>query len=437
MKIRRILATAVAAAVTTPVVFLSAAPAFAETQKPAAGSSAEQDDPAHGRLVAAVERAEKKLKSLREQREQVLEDLKNDNIGKDVVEEEAAAKKALAEAETAVTDTADALKAAQDALALVEADPEATPEAKELAAALVAAAGTKAQEAVAARTAAAERRDKAVDAWHDARVALARKASLLADDIAKAEKALAAAEAALKKYEEEEGSWEECEDGGLAVSLTGPRSVTAGTSAVFSLTVENTAKKDLEAVHAYVFSGILPNSAKDLEELEEDDVEKIVRHTTVEWSSTAHPKWTKLPALGLDAVELGALSKGGKADAKLRLTVAKGAPAGVGVLSAAGEYDVVDGGCGYTEDEDAYFDVVRAKPAGKPAPEAKPSTGTPAPVDHTGQGGSSSVPLTGGQLAATGAGDALPGIGAAAGAAVVLGAGAVFAARRRKAGAGA
>lgn len=66
MKIRRILATAVAAAVTTPVVFLSAAPAFADTkpspastQKPAQGEDDKDDMPTLEELKAAVALAQK------------------------------------------------------------------------------------------------------------------------------------------------------------------------------------------------------------------------------------------------------------------------------------------------------------------------------------------------------------------------------------------
>ncbi|MFD9642444.1 peptidase, partial [Streptomyces sp. NPDC059082] len=66
MKIRRILATAVAAAVTTPVVFLSAAPAFADTKptsaptKPASHEDDPEDDmPSLDELKAAVAAAQK------------------------------------------------------------------------------------------------------------------------------------------------------------------------------------------------------------------------------------------------------------------------------------------------------------------------------------------------------------------------------------------
>nr|WTB32782.1 LPXTG cell wall anchor domain-containing protein [Streptomyces sp. NBC_00830] len=65
--------------------------------------------------------------------------------------------------------------------------------------------------------------------------------------------------------------------------------------------------------------------------------------------------------------------------------------------------------------------------------DAKPSTTEPATSDLTPQGGASASPVSG-SLAATGSSSATSQLALASGAALAIGAGAVFVARRRKAG---
>ncbi|MFF5425815.1 MULTISPECIES: peptidase [unclassified Streptomyces] len=448
MKIRRILATAVAAAVTTPVVFLSAGPAFAtptptpaQTQAPATHEDGEK--PSLEELEEAVDKARAKVAELEAQRKAVLKDLDETNIDEALKTELAAAKEALKTAEDARTAADAALAAAEDALKKL---PGTATEQEKADAEKAVADAKKAVEGAAATLAAAKlRHGKADTAFDDAVVALAKKAHILGERLKLAKQELADARDALEGFEELP---EECEEGeALAVQVTGPTTVTAGTSAVFSLKVRNTSERTLDAVEAYAFAATLPTDWEEIDENEEPP-SGWNKFITVEWSSAKNPAWSRLSE-EFDGIELGALAKGGQADVKLRLTVDAKTPTAQGVAFAAGAYENEDGSCGFGDNSEAFFDIVPAgkddKPAPTPTPSPSTTTATPTPVptvttgntNTTPQGGSSTTPVNRGTLAATGSGDHLPQLGLAAGAAVVLGAGALVVARRRKAGAGA
>ncbi|MFD0072112.1 peptidase [Streptomyces sp. NPDC127166] len=440
MKIRRILATAVAAAVTTPVVFLSAAPAFADTkpsptstQKPASHEDdPDEDMPSIEELKAAVAAAQKAYDEAVVELDKAMADLKaldkDDHPLRVAVTE---AKKAADEAAAKKTAADEALaKAKQDEQA-VKDRPDATDQEKADAAAAVAAAQTAADEAATAKTAADDKLAKADTAFDDARVAASRVIGL-------AQKVKKAAEEDLDDAKEElafyEDMGEECtEDGSVKVALTGPKTVTAGKSASFSLRVSNDGDRDLDAVSAYVNALQLPEPGDVIDE--ETDFSE--RYISVEWSSADNPEWTKVTK-EFDSIEVGKLVKGGQADVKLRLTVKADAPAGKGSTFAFGAYENNDGSCGMSEDyATLQFDILAADKGDKPKPTDTPS---PAPTVTTGgntnttqQGGRSNTPVNG-TLAATGANDTLP-VGLAAVGAVALGAGALVVARRRKAGA--
>ncbi|MER5712474.1 LPXTG cell wall anchor domain-containing protein [Streptomyces sp. NPDC002122] len=462
MKIRRILATAVAAAVTTPVLFLSAAPAFADTkptpastEKPASDEESDGDDFAeYEKLLAAVTAAEEKLEELETRRKAVVQDLRDGNVGEALKTELAAAKAAVEAAKTAKTTADAALVTAEAALAkLKETGSTATPEEIAAAEKAVTDAKTAVEAAVAGKTAADLRLKTADVAVQDARVALAQKASLLAADIVVAEQDLADAEDALEEFEGGEFCDEEDmeKDPSLDVALNGPKTITAGTSAVFSLRVTNISDRTLETVQAYAGAIRLPEPG-DLLDDETDWESQLIQ---VEWSSADNLEWTEFTEES-DAIEVGKLVKGGSADVKLRLTVDEDVPVGKGVAFAGGAYETNAGedACGMGEyAETVHFDILAAKddkPSPKPtsateSPEPSPSTTTPTPAptatstgndDTTQQGGSSNTPVNDGALAATGANDTLP-LGLAAAGAVVLGAGALVFARRRKAGANA
>ncbi|WP_017239470.1 LPXTG cell wall anchor domain-containing protein [Streptomyces sp. SS] len=442
MKIRRILATAVAAAVTTPALFLSAAPAFADT-KPAAPQSqkpsSHEDDiddemPSIEELKAAVAVAQKAYDEAVAEHDKAEAAFKAlDKPDNPLVAKAADAKKAV-EAAAAAKATADeelakAVQAEKDVLA----KPDATEQQKTDAAAAVTAAKKTAADAAAAKATADEELTKAVTARDDARIAAARLAELARKVKVAAKEDLDEAKEELKFAEEIEG---ECKvDDAVDVTLSGPKTVTAGQPAVFSLRVTNTSDRALDVVDAFATAVRLPKP----DEVIDDETVLEGRLIPIEWSSADVLEWTPITDK-YESIEVGRLAKGASYDVKLRLTVAADAPAGRGVAFAYAEYENKDGSCGLGEDyPDVEFGILAAK-GDKPKPTPSPSTTTPTPAPSTGgnhnttqQGGSSNTPVKG-SLAATGANDTLP-LGIAAAGAVALGAGALVVTRRRKAGA--
>ncbi|MFB7575776.1 LAETG motif-containing sortase-dependent surface protein [Streptomyces sp. NPDC056165] len=119
----------------------------------------------------------------------------------------------------------------------------------------------------------------------------------------------------------------------------------------------------------------------------------------------------------------------------LRLSIDSKAPAGMGFAISIGMYADDKGNCVYSSDDDFYqFDVLAAgSTSGNPG-DAKPQGGRK-PLPAKPAGDNQIVPQ--GHLAETGSNSALPMIAVAGGAAVAVGAGAVFVVRRRKADMGA
>ncbi|MFD9642443.1 hypothetical protein ACFWWN_02865, partial [Streptomyces sp. NPDC059082] len=310
----------------------------------------------------------------------------------------------------------------------------ATDEEKKAAADAVTAAKTAVDEAVAAQTAPAEKLKKDTAALAAAKDA-ADRAVKSAEKVEKAaKKDLDDAKEELAFYEE---IGEECtEDSAVKVTLTGPEKVTAGKPTVFSLRVTNTSDHALDVVNAYANAMRQPAAGEEIDE--DTDFSELV--LPLEWSSPDVLEWTKFSE-EFDSIEVGKLAKGASYDVKLRLTVDAEAAAGKGMVFAYGEYENNDGSCGIGDDfANATFDILAADKGDKPEPKPSETTPTPAPSVTTGgnsnttqQGGSSNTPVNG-TLAATGANDTLP-LGYAAAGAVVLGAGALVVARRRKAGA--
>ncbi|MFF8607693.1 hypothetical protein ACF06X_17315 [Streptomyces sp. NPDC015346] len=100
---------------------------------------------------------------------------------------------------------------------------------------------------------------------------------------------------------------------------------------------------------------------------------------------------------------------------------------------SVGAHENNDGSCGFGEIYgETFFDIIAKHQARHPA---GPGTGN---IGTTQQGGTSTTPVnstgTTGILAATGSNNVVPQIGLAGAAAVVLGAGTMVVARRRKAG---
>ncbi|WNI30272.1 LAETG motif-containing sortase-dependent surface protein [Streptomyces sp. ITFR-6] len=141
------------------------------------------------------------------------------------------------------------------------------------------------------------------------------------------------------------------------------------------------------------------------------------------------------------------LKDGAHADIKLRLTIDASAPAGNGAAFVSADYTNENGSCGGNPDIAMYdFGVLKAA---KPKPGKTDSgttgttgtgttgttgtgTGTSGGSNPSAQGTASSNPVTtGGSLASTGASSTTPQLALASGAAVALGAAAMFTARRR------
>ncbi|WP_329209608.1 LPXTG cell wall anchor domain-containing protein [Streptomyces sp. NBC_00683] len=415
MKIRRILATAVAAAVTTPALLLSVTPAFAD-DKPA---SQTQEKPSIAELEKAAEAAQAVYDAAVLAEKAALAALKAfESDTHPLTEAVAAAKTAAALATTA---KAEADQAVIDAQAAVDALPEtATEEEKTAAATTLTDAESAAVTASDAKAAADAEVVAADEARDDARVAAARA---IGEAQKATKKALAdknAADEALAKAKEEEAEeGEDCvPEAKLTTVVTGlPSTVVAGTKVNFKLRVTNGTDKTMDEVLPFVYVHATDQSGF-------NDIDDLVH---LQWSSASSSKWETVDNEHyMDAIS--PLKAGAHADVKMRLTIDASAPAGNGVTFVAGDYFNDNGTCGGTPDLEGYEFLIAAagtKP-GK-VPDAKPTTSNLTP-----QSGASATPVSG-SLAATGSSGTSQ-LALASGAAMAIGAGAVFVVRRRKAG---
>ncbi|MFG2642649.1 LPXTG cell wall anchor domain-containing protein [Streptomyces sp. NPDC048370] len=422
------LATAVAAAVTTPVVFLSAAPAFADTKPAAPAQTQEQKktieqlkkdveaaQTAYDASVLAAEDAKKAVKAL-EQADHPLQVAVTD--AKKVAEAAATAKTA---ADAKVTE-------AEAALAALELKPDATEAEKEAAKTAVADAKTAAGTAATAKTAADAKVTEANSKHSEAEVAASNKAREAQKTRDEALKTLDSAKEALKKAEEEEGEeepppHEDCfpEDRFTSVVTGLPSKVVAGTTVDFKLRLTNGTDRTLDEAYAFV----------SLHAFDEKGLKPLDTYLDLEWYTADEKKWNDVPVA--EELFVGTLKPKASADIKLRLKVDANTPAGQGLTFAAGDFWNEDGTCGGTPDLTEYkFDILAKGSNPGKVDDAK---GTPGGKNTTTQGGTSTTAVTTGQLAKTGSNDAMPQIALAGGAAVALGAGAMFVVRRRKAGA--
>jgi colicin import membrane protein len=253
-----------------------------------------------------------------------------------------------------------------------------------------------------------------------------------------AEKALADAKAAAEEGEE---NGEDGEDGeepvadcvpepGLTAVVTGlPDKVVGGTTESFTLRVTNGTGETMDAVYPYV--GVHAFDVKGLKELDS--------YLDLEWSTAANPTWRDADLI--DATSLGSLKAKASVDVKLRLKVDPDIPAGQGAAFVTADYVNEDGSCGGYPDLDHHeFQILAKSDDGGDTPGKDDGTKDESGDHTTEQGGASTTPVNtsggsgsgGGSLAHTGSGDALPKVGLAGGAALVLGAGAVLVARRRR-----
>ncbi|MFK0135204.1 LAETG motif-containing sortase-dependent surface protein [Streptomyces rubiginosohelvolus] len=438
MKIRRVLATAVALAVTTPAALLSVSPAYADA-KPAAQTQEKQSKPTIEELEEAAAEAQKAYdKAAQAKADGIIETRKTlDELSNGTHPLAVALAAAEQTAKDAAAAKATADQAVTDAKAALEALPDtATEEEKAAAKTALAEAEATAATAATAQTAADTAVTEANKKVQDARVAAVNAQSVLDKAAEDALAVKAAADAALAKAIKEAEEGEEGEEGGdcepeldLTSKVTGlPDKLVAGTSTDFSLRVTNGSDQHMDKVLAFVSIHATDKSGL-------KDTEKFFR---LQWSTKSAPKWQNAEADDyIDGV--GALKPGAHADVKLRLTLDKATPAGNGVAFFAADFFNEDGSCGGAPDLDMYeFDVKAAGSKPGKTEDVKPST-TPRPgnTGTTPQGSASGTPAstgTNGSLAATGSSSATTPIALAGGAAVLLGAAAVFVARRRKTG---
>ncbi|MFB7274977.1 peptidase [Streptomyces sp. NPDC056244] len=433
MKIRRTLATAVVAAVTTPVVLLSVTPALADA-KPSAASRAQQqgerDKPSVEELKEAAEKAQKAYDdavAADKAARAVLEAALSDDAPLAV-----AAETAKQEAALAATAKENADKALTDAQAALAALPEtATAEEKAAAEKAVTDAETAALSAGDAKAAADEKAATAREAADDARVAAVREYSKVQNAMKEALKAKEAADKALADAEEEETEPDEPDcvfESKLKTVVTGlPSKIVAGSTTDFSLRVTNGTDKTLDEVFPFVYFHATDKSGYNV----------IDKAFHLQWSTTASPAWKNVEEVG-SAGSISPLKAHAHADVKLRLKVDAKAPAGDGLAFVAGDY-INDESCGGNLPTEYAFELLAAGSAVDDVDDAKPGKSTPGTPDNRAQGVTSTTPVDSGDsvatgsLASTGSPSALPQFAAAAGAAVVLGAVAVFAVRRRNA----
>ncbi|MDI9889281.1 LPXTG cell wall anchor domain-containing protein [Streptomyces sp. HNM0645] len=448
MTLRRTVATAVAAAVTTPAVLFGTTPAFADdtptasvTTPVAAEDAARNAGVLRGGVLAgkidaggdtagaqAAEPSVEELEKAAAQAQKAYDDAvaaekaalaaveaaHSDDFPLAVVAEAAA--KAAADAATAKTSADKALADAEAALAAL---PEtAGPEEKDAAEKAVADAATAAGTAADAKTAADEKAKQTATDLGDARVASVRGLSKAQEAVKKALEAKKAADKALEDALEEQKPVPCRPESELTATLSGlPTRIAAGSTVEMKLRITNGTDRTLDEVWPFVY----------VHGIEKGGYEPVNDRMHLQWS-TPTQTWTDA---GDDytAGSVASLKAGGHADIKLRLTVDAGTPDAAGAAFIAADYVNEDGTCGGSPKLTPYDFEVTAKPAPSASPSPGAATGTGTQTQTT-----TTQPLTttSGSLASTGSSAALPQL-AAAGAAVALGAGAVFAARRRKA----
>ncbi|MFE4444338.1 LAETG motif-containing sortase-dependent surface protein [Streptomyces sp. NPDC056820] len=221
------------------------------------------------------------------------------------------------------------------------------------------------------------------------------------------------------------------QDKNLRTSLSGlPSKITAGSGFHnFKLNVKNSGNNTYKRVDMGVFAALIDDKKYTDES----------RFLTLQYQDPTTGTWQNISVDVNDETSgyLGYTDVQAKESFSidLRLSVDKKAPAGLGFAISIGMYADDKGNCVFASDDDFYqFDVLAAgSNAGTPG-DAKPQGGRK-PLPAKPAGDNEIVPQ--GHLAETGSSSALPMIAVAGGAAVAVGAGAVFVVRRRKAGSGA
>ncbi|MEU9995970.1 LAETG motif-containing sortase-dependent surface protein [Streptomyces sp. NPDC050848] len=433
MKTGRTLAATAALAVTMSLSLLSATPVLAagtSSSPSPSPSSSKPGKPTLDELLAVLLAADKAHDEAKAaagkataRREAVM---RGDS---DLARAAVAAKTAAETAAAGKTAADEKLTAAKAALAALPA--EATPQERTAAEKAVTDAQKAAEDAAAAKTAADTALITAVGARDGERVDVVR----LEKEAKKAESdALKAADDAGYAYQialaQANGQCHGVRDNGVTAKLSGPEEVKAGTSVDVTLRLTSNLPTSFDSFHLFSSTAWYQLGAFD----NPND-----KYLTVRWFNEATGRWEKSKNVNPPA---GKPKKGVPADIKLRLTVDARADVGSVYVMAIGTFKSADD-CVVTDTE---LLTINVEPKGAtPGPGTGGGSGTSGGSSGGGtgnpgtpQGGSSTAPVntgSGGPLAETGSDSALPQIALAGGAAVALGAGAMFLVRRRKAGA--
>ncbi|MEV0120924.1 LAETG motif-containing sortase-dependent surface protein [Streptomyces sp. NPDC050703] len=218
-------------------------------------------------------------------------------------------------------------------------------------------------------------------------------------------------------------------DSDLKIELTGlPGKIVAGSGwHEFQLTAANPTDKTLGEV----------NWIAAVDNFSDSDSEKnwLSNYADLQYWDPAAKSWTSIDGDLNGGLAFGVTSELGPKDkvaVKLRLDVSAKAPTGEGYAIGLGGY--VDSEANCVHNSFAYYPLTILKPG---STNENPGTPTPKPDVKPSdvkvpQGGAKELPVTG-SLAETGSSSMLPTIGLVGGAAVAVGAGAMFVVRRRKA----
>ncbi|WP_405478973.1 LAETG motif-containing sortase-dependent surface protein [Streptomyces sp. NBC_00009] len=213
----------------------------------------------------------------------------------------------------------------------------------------------------------------------------------------------------------------------LAVSLNGlPGKIAAGSGwHNFTLNVKNPTKSDLD--EAIFYAGVGPN---------DENAENAFRTSQVHLQAKVDGTWVDIDdgeGHSFGFLDLSGIKAGHSTNYQLRLNVKASAPIGSGLTIGGGFYNDDELDC--ISDSAASYVIEIVKP-GTPTDGTKPQEGGKVPMPSEKPNDNNTQEVTG-SLAETGSSSMVPTIGLIGGVAVVAGAGAVFAVRRRKAGAAA
>ncbi|WP_329571123.1 LAETG motif-containing sortase-dependent surface protein [Streptomyces sp. NBC_01361] len=211
----------------------------------------------------------------------------------------------------------------------------------------------------------------------------------------------------------------------LSVSISGlPGKIAAGSGwHGFTLNVKNPTKTDLD--QAIFYAGVGPN---------DENAENPYKASQVRLQAKVDGTWVDIDdgdGYSFGFLDLSGIKAGKSLNYQLRLNVKAGAPIGEGLTIGGGFYNDDELNC---EGEASASYIIQIVKPGTPTDGTKPQEGGKVPMPTEKPNDNNTQEVTG-SLAETGSSSMVPTIGLIGGVAVVAGAGAVFAVRRRKAGA--